>query len=118
MIEVGLLPYVSRGTVLGDTNATVVYTCPADMLAQITQIWFADDGGEARTVTVTWTDQLTAAGGGPTTYTLCFTKAIAVVTQTEMAFNRLALDPGDVVTVTASAAGVHVTVNVIEYDRR
>lgn len=112
MAEPLLLPYRTFGKVLADTSATVVYTCPANTLAQITQLWFADDGGEARTVTVTWTDSSLT-----TTYTLCFTKAIAVVAQTEMALNRLALDPGDTVTVTASAGGVHVTVNVIEYAR-
>lgn len=112
MIEVGILPYRTFGTVTVDTNPITVYTCPANTFAQVTEIWISDDAADARTATITWTDSSAAV-----TYTLAFQHALAANAKIQYNFLRLALDPADTVKVTGSAAGIHITVNVIEYAR-
>lgn len=113
MIETSLLPYRSFPTVIANTNETTVYTCQPNMWAQVTEIVAADDAGEARTITLTWTDS-----SATVTATLAFTAVIAAATTYKLELARLALDPGDTVKATVSAGGVHVTVNVIEYQRQ
>ncbi len=112
MIEMGLLPIRSFGTVTVDTNPITVYTCPSTMFAQAVCLLASDDAADARTLTVTWTDS-----SGAVTYTLAYQRAIAANTTMDLQLYRLALDPGDTLKVTGSAAGIHVTVNVIEYAR-
>jgi hypothetical protein len=110
--EAGLLPYRSYGYIAADTNANAVYTCPPSMTAFVTEIWISDDGAAGRTATITWTDDSESA-----TYTLAFQHSIPTNTGLQYNFHRLALDAGDTINVTASATGVHVTVNVIEQSR-
>jgi hypothetical protein len=103
----------SFGTVLTDTNETVVYECPAGATATyLTWLNVSDDAADARTITLRWTDASAAA-----TYTLIFQATIAANAQTRIELD-LVLDAGDTLKATASAAGMHVVVTGKEFVRR
>jgi len=96
-----------------DTNQTTAYTCPTHIAVAIV-VWVnvADDAGAARTMTLEWTDS-----SATTTYALEFTKAIA----TAAGYNAemyLTLEPGDSLSITSSAAGLHLTGAVLEVAKR
>ncbi len=101
--------YRSFGTVLSDTNETTVYTCPSGAVAAyVVWINITDTASNARTATIRWTDSSASA-----TYSLNVAKAITANT-VERADLFLALEPGDTIKVTASAATLHVVVTVHE----
>jgi hypothetical protein len=99
----------SFGTILADTVETAVYTCPdGNRTAYITWINVSDDGADARTITLRWSDDSEAA-----TYTLGYQVAIAANAQLRLELD-LVLDSEDTLLATASAAGMHVAVTVKE----
>lgn len=98
--------YDMQPFVLADTSETTVLSgndaYPDGLL--LTEIWLADDAGEARTVTV----KLSRAG---TEITLVYQAAIAVNVPLVFPFNGAVLKKTsantDTIKVTASAGGVH-----------
>jgi hypothetical protein len=100
--------YVSTPTVLSDTNETTCYTCPTGKTAHVQQITAADTAGNARTLTI-------KATKGGTQYTLTYQEAIAANTPMDKRYAPLVLAAADVIKCTASAATIHVMINVYEY---
>lgn len=109
--------YDTVATVLSDTNQTTCLTVPAGSLSYlITEIYCADDGGAARTVTITATIN-------GTEYTIGVALAIAANIGLDLEFKPLVLKynkasaAGDTIKVTASAGGVHVFISYIDNTR-
>ena len=91
------------------TNAEVVYTVPTGFVAAFV-VWtnVMDDGGSARTYDMTWTDDAASV-----TYTMEFAKVLAAnVANSKECY--LALRSADTVSIKGSAAGLHVTLSVLE----
>lgn len=107
-----ILPYVSKGTALTNTNETTCYTCPARTWAQVTMIRIADDAGGAGAARVEWFDFSATAS-----FALVHNGAFAVNTALLLTPDRLALDDGDEIRVTG-ASGYHVVISAIENARR
>lgn len=101
--------YRSSSTIHSDTNATTLYTVPSGMTAAYF-VWInvSDDASDARTYTLTFTDS-----SGSTTATLLSVKSISANTALTQDF-FIAMEPGDTIKGTASAAGVHAVVTVHE----
>ena len=99
--------YISEPTIIADGTETTCYTVPTGKWAYITQIWAADDGGAARTITI-------IARKGGTDYTLGFQVAIAANTALIHAPDPLVLAAADSIKCTVSAGGVHVMISGIE----
>ena len=104
-------------TVLSDTSETTCLTVLDGSLSYyVTEIRAADDGGEARTVTLVATINGTA-------YTLVFQGAIATNAPLEYEFKPLVLkynkasSTGDTIKATASAGGVHVLITYLDNGR-
>ena len=106
--------YHSVGAKPTDTNPLTVLTCPTSGYLGffITWISIADDGGAARTATLTWTDNSATA-----TYTLVHDQAIPANDRIEVKPVPLVLEPGDSLSLTGSAAGVEITVSYVEVSR-
>ena len=97
--------YKTTPFVLADANETTVYTC-TEKWAYVVQIWLADDGGSARTAT------LTATLGG-TKIRLAVTEAVAANTAvSHEPFMQLLAD--DIVQVTSDAAGLEGFITTVE----
>lgn len=105
--------YRSVGTVLANTNKTAVYTCPTTIKAAFV-VWVrtSDDASDARGLTLAWYDTSLA-----TEFILGSVQALAANTPLAEEL-YLALEPGDELRATASAAGMHVTVTTIEITGR
>lgn len=102
--------------ILSDTSETTVLTALDGFEGfQLTQLWLADDGGAARTVTV----KASVAG---TEITLVSSGAIAANTPLMYDLTGLVLnktpDNTDTLKVTASAGGVHGFIGYIAVGRQ
>jgi len=88
-----------------DTSANVIYTAPSGVTqVNITQIWSADDGGSARTITL-------EAGIGGTYYVLVYVAAISANAPLIYAPDPLVLSAGDTIRATTDASGVDIMVS-------
>jgi len=103
--------YVTTPFNLTGVSKTTVYTVPTGFFAYATQIWAADDGGEARTLTI-------EAGLGGTDYTLGYQVAIAVNTPLDWELRAMHMSAGDTIKMTASAAGIHGFITAHHGSRR
>lgn len=99
--------YITVGT-SEETAHTVT-----DSSILIQQISSTDDGGVARTITITATQKV--AG---TAYTLIYQGAIPANDALDLEFKPLVLSIGGTIKVTTSAAGVHVMVSYVIQNRR
>lgn len=100
--------HVSTPTNLSTTGETTVYTVPSTRRAAfVQQIWAADTGGAARTLSV-------VARISGTDYTLCHTQGINDPLPLDLKFEALVLAGGDSIKATASNGSVHVMVNALE----
>lgn len=107
--------YDTAGFALTDTSETTVFQAVSGFTAFFpVELWMADDGGAARTVTV----QVYIAG---TAYTLVYQGAIAANVPLVYNFTGLTLlktaSNTDKITVTGSAAGIHGYVSYLKGTR-
>lgn len=101
--------YRSFVTIHADTNEQTLYTAGTGVVAAfLVNVHVSDDGASARTYSLTFTDSSESE-----TAQLWYTRAIAASEQANVDF-FIAMEAGDTIKGTASAAGVHSIVTVCE----
>ena len=105
--------YRMFGTALADTSQTTVYTVPTGFTtAYIVYFNASDDGAAARTLPIEWTDSSASV-----TYVLTFQEEIPANQAMEIK-PLWALDVGDTLKCTGSAAGINIVISVMEISGR
>ena len=94
---------------LTNTDATVLYTCPAATTAVMRSILVSDDSGSGDTITVTITDASDAV------FNVFNLKTISANTTSELLSEPLVVQENEVIKVTAATADrLHVVASLLE----
>jgi len=105
--------YINKAFDLSTTDATIIYTVPAETVAIVKTVQAYNDTASTVTVTMSFTD--TSAS---TTYNIGFASSNAIEQLELLTSNLLVLEESDVLKLTASV-GTQVTgvASILEQDR-
>ena len=100
--------YVNAKLDLGNTSATVLYTCAAGTTAIVKSILVSEDSGNSDTITVTLTN-------GTSVFSLFNVKAVGASGTVELLTAPLVVTAGEILKVTAATANrLHVVASILE----
>ena len=105
--------FVNKKADLTSTDATTLYTVPAQTTAVIKSILVSEDSNNADTITVTITDTDAAV------FNLFVVKAISARGTSELLSQPLVVAESEIIKVTAAAANrLHVVLSALEIKKR
>jgi len=100
--------YVNAKLDLGNTSATVLYTCAAGTTAIVKSILVSEDSGNSDTITVTLTN-------GTSVFSLFNVKAVGASGTVELLTAPLVVTAGEILKVAAATANrLHVVASILE----
>ena len=105
--------YINKAFDLSTTDATIIYTVPAETVAIVEAVQAYNDTASAVTVTMSFTDS-----SASTTYNIGFASSTSIEQFSLLTDSLLVLEESDVLKLTASVADrVTGVASILEQDR-
>jgi len=105
--------YINKAFDLSTTDATIIYTVPAESVAIVKAVQAYNDTASAVTVTMSFTD-----ASASTTYNIGFASSTSIEQFSLLTDSLLVLEESDVLKLTASVADrVTGVASILEQDR-